>query len=390
MMKKKVFFLLLSLVIVVSLVLVGCSSAPSPTPPPSATQATTPPSTTTAPKTTTAPLTTTAASTPSASANVITLKYADASPKDGWDGTHAAQPWLAQVTKATNGRVQLQAYWNQSLFKVQDAWTDSENGVADVTWMANGIFASLTPLANVVTLPFLPFKSAEQASGIIWQLYQKYPTMASEFKANHVLIIYGSQPFFLATSKKQIKTMNDWKGLKLRTLAGPPVDLVKDLGAVPLTVPIQDLYLDLQKGVVDGSLVNWEAMMSFRLYEVVKYYTYVPLTVAYFSVVMNNNSWNKLPPDVQQEINSVSGLQGALFWGKNMFDSATEAGHQVVKQKGYPMVEYTVPQDEVAKWDAVAGQPVRAAWVKNMASQGHPEAQDILNTTESLIKSYNP
>ena len=43
------------------------------------------------------------------------------------------------------------------------------------------------------------------------------------------------------------------------------------------------------------------------------------------------------------------------------------------------MIEYTVPQDELDKWTAIAGQPLWDAWVKSMTEQGHPEAQDILN-----------
>jgi hypothetical protein len=54
------------------------------------------------------------------------------------------------------------------------------------------------------------------------------------------------------------------------------------------------------------------------------------------------------------------------------------------------MTEYTLPADELAKWSAVAGKPLWDAWVKNMVAAGHPEAQDILNSCQSLINTYNP
>ena len=306
-MKKNVFILLFSLVIIISLVMVGCSSTPSTTPPAGTTTTAPPTTTTTAPPTTsTAPTTTTSAPPSTTPASTIKLKYADQNPDNGWEGTHAAQPWLDQITAATNNQVQFETYFSQSLFKGTDAWESVQNDVADVAWMFHGYWANMTPLADVLSLPFMPFKSAKQASGIFWQLYEKYPTMASEFKDNHVLLTFTSQPYFLITSKKQVKTLDDWKGLKIRVTAGPPVDMMKALGAVPVTMGMPDTYLNLQKGVIDGMLVPWEALLSFRQYEVVKYYTYAPTVTVYFTQAVNNGKWDSLPANIQQEINSVA------------------------------------------------------------------------------------
>lgn len=392
-MKKNVFFLSLALVIIISLVLVGCSSTPSSTPAPSIGVATPPLSTTAQVVSTATPSTTYTASssTSSPAAKIITLKYADQNPSSGWEGVHAAQPWIDAITKATNGQVQLQAYWAQSLFKGGDAWASVQNDVADISWMGMGSWANLTPLSTVINLPFLPFKSATQASGIYWQLLQKYPSIAAEYKPNTPLVAFTTTPYFLITIKKQVKTLADWKGLKIRALAGPQVDMVKALGAVPINVGMPDTYLDLQKGVLDGMLDCWEAMLSWKHYEVVKYYTYFSGgPVALESVTMNSAKWNSLPPDVQKEMESVIGLQGSLFWGYNQFDTSAATGPGIVQKAGYSMVNYTVPQAEIDKWSAIAGKPLWDAWVKQMTAKGHPEAQDILNTTLDLIQTYNP
>jgi TRAP-type C4-dicarboxylate transport system substrate-binding protein len=105
---------------------------------------------------------------------------------------------------------------------------------------------------------------------------------------------------------------------------------------------------------------------------------------------MNTAKWDSLPKDVQDQINSVSGLKGSLFWGENMFDSAVVAGRDEVKKKGVEMIEYTLPADELTRWSEIAGKPLWDDWVKKMSEAGHPEAQEILNTTLNLIKTYNP
>lgn len=377
-MKKNIIFLLVSLVTVVSLVLVGCSSAPSPTPPPSAPPAAPP----------TSPAAPPAATTP---AFQITLKYADQNPDTGWEAVHAGTPWLKLITQATHGQVQIQPYYNQSLCKGADTWTSVVNGVADIGWMVMGYWPGIASSSSVITLPFLPFKSSVQSSGIYWQLLQKYPFMMNEYGPNIVLACITTTPYFLITTKKQVKTLDDWKGLKIRVLAGGPVDMAKAMGAVPLDIPMPDTYLDLQKGVIDGMTDCWEACLAFRHYEVVKYYTYWQGgTVNNICVAMNASKWNSLPPDVQKEMQSVIGLQGSSFWGYNQFDTSAAAGPGIAEKAGYPMTNYTVPQDELAKWQAIAGKPLWDAWVQKMNAAGHPEAQDILNTLQSMIQTYNP
>jgi TRAP-type C4-dicarboxylate transport system substrate-binding protein len=369
-MKKQVLFSALAVIVIVSLVLAGCSSAASPTP--AKTTSAAPPPTTT-----------------QAASNVIKLKYGDQNPDTGWEGSQAAKPWLEQITKATNGRVQFETYYAQSLFKGTDAWVSVKNGVGDLAWMFHGYWANQTPLADVLTLPFLPFTSAKQASGIFWQLYEKYPTLKDQFKDNHVLVTWTSQPYFLITSKKQVKVPDDIKGLQIRVPGGPPTDIMKALGAVPVSKGMPDTYLALQKGEIDGMAGPWEAILSFKLNDVVKYYTYMPLFTVYFTQAMNNDKWNSIPKDVQDQIMSVSGLKGSTFWGENMFDTAVAAGRDLVKKTGTEMNEYTVTGAELDQW-VKATKPVWDTWLKKMSDAGHPEAQDILNTTLDLIKNYKP
>ena len=104
---------------------------------------------------------------------------------------------------------------------------------------------------------------------------------------------------------------------------------------------------------------------------------------------MNIAKWNSLPKDVQDQINSVSGIKGSTFWGKNMFDTAEAAGRDLIKKSGSPMTEYTVSGAELDQW-TYATKGLWDAWVNKMTAAGYPEAKDILNTTQELIKTYKP
>jgi len=164
---------------------------------------------------------------------------------------------------------------------------------------------------------------------------------------------------------------------------------MKQLGASPVSKGMPDTVLALQKGEIDGMAGPWEAIMSFKLNEVVKYYTYFPFFTVYFTQAVNNAKWDSLPKDVQEGIMSVSGLKGSTFWGENMFDTAVAAGRDLVKKTGTEMIEYTPAGAELEAW-VNATKPVWDIWLNRMKESGHPEAQDILNTTQELIKTYKP
>jgi TRAP-type transport system periplasmic protein len=320
----------------------------------------------------------------------IKLIYADHNHPDGWEATRAVKPWFIRLSAATEGAVEVIPYFSEEMVKGSDIWDATKLGLIDIGWTFHGYHAHKTPLSNVMTLPLLPFKSAKQASGILWELYERYPSIKQEYKENHVLLLWAASPYFLVTKDKQIKRPADLEGLKMRVATGPPVEIMRKLGAEPFTIDMPELNLYLKEEVIDGMAIPWEAVISWEYYREVKYYTYIPLFTVYFSISMNHDRWNSLSPEIQSQINSISGLEGSLFWGENMFDSAEEIAHDIVQQQGYEMIEYTVQEDELVQWKEAVAAPLWNKWVQDMTMKGYPEASDILETCLYLIETYDP
>jgi TRAP-type C4-dicarboxylate transport system substrate-binding protein len=319
-------------------------------------------------------------------AQVIKLTLADQNAEMGWGPAHAMRPWAKKVEEASKGRVKIDIFHSQTLAKGPDIWNAVKTGVADMGWCFHGYWPDMTPLSDVISLPSLPIKSSEKASEVLWKLYEKFPEIQREYRDVHVLTLWASSPYFLITTKKQVKTMEDIKGLKIRVVGGPPTEQMKALGAVPVLIPMPDNYQSLDKGVIDGMGTPWEAIHGFRLYEVVKYYTIVPLSAVYFSMPMNKQKWESLPKDIQQAITSVSGLEAAKFWGKNWFDTAEEGVIEAAKKGNYQINRYVVPPAELERWTKAAGEPLWKEWVKKMEGKGRPEAQKILDETLGMLK----
>ena len=169
-------------------------------------------------------------------------------------------------------------------------------------------------------------------------------------------------------------------------------DTVKALGGVPVSIPTPEQYIALEKGLLDVQVVNWEAMLSFKTFEVTKYRTVLPrgFISAFLGTGMNWDSWNSLPPDVQAVFEEVTGGYMTTFCGEN-FDAALEDCRPIIiehdQKVGNPEV-YNMPDDEFQRWlDAVA--PVREQWVTRMEDMGYSNARAVLEDALSLVEKYS-
>ena len=323
------------------------------------------------------------------SAKKISLRFSDQNSKIGWGPVHALQPWVEMVEEAvknnTEHELTIKIFPNQTLSKGKDNWNSIKAGIADMGWCFHGYWPGMTPLADVISLPALPFKTGEKGSEVLWKLYEKFPEIKKQFDDNHILLLYTTEPYSLITTKKQVKNLEDIRGMKIRMTGGPPTDQMKALGGIPMSIPMPDVYLALKQGVIDGMGTCWEAIHTYRLYEVADFYTETPFPAVYFSIAINKRKWDALPDDVKKAISSVSGLEGSKFWGRN-FDKAKEGVSELARETGKEISVYTLPEDEENRWLEIGGKPIWNEWVEKMENEGYKNAREILDTTLKLLK----
>lgn len=314
-----------------------------------------------------------------AAAEGVTLNFASQNPAGGLSHVMAIEGWTKKVEAATNGKVKFQHYPNQTLCKGKDTWTAVASGIADIAWAPQGYWPGQAPLSEVITLPALPFKTAEKGSEVLWKLYETFPEMQKEFAEVKLLCLFSSGPYILISPKKPIRTVEDLSGMKVRTFGQIPSDQVTKLGGVPMSTPMPETFMALQRGIVDAMSAPWEAILSFRLYEVVTYYTEAPMAPLWFSVIMNKQKWEALPKDVQDAVMSVSGMEGSKFWGRNFFDAARGEVIAKAKEAGIKMEIIELPKAEYERWLDVSGKPMWQSWVSDLQGKGHTKAKEVLD-----------
>jgi TRAP-type C4-dicarboxylate transport system substrate-binding protein len=320
---------------------------------------------------------------------VITLRYCSRDSSTSWMAKHMLIPWIEAVESATDGRIKFEVYWSNALHSPMDAWQALQDDISDATNLAMPFWPGLAPLSDVISLPLLGLENSEMGTTVFCKLYEEFPSIREEFKDIHVLFFNAASPNMPVMAKKQVKTIEDVKGMKIRVTTGPPTDYMKAIGASPMLVPMVDVYMNIEKGVIDGVLVAFSALQSQSFCEVAPYVSHIPVYNAYAVRGMNLDVWNSLPSDIQDAINSVSGPEQSILSGKQQFDDHNKVVRSELEELGYEIIEYYPTPAELSEWKDAA-KPIWVKWVQDMENAGHPEAQDILDRALELVETYRP
>ena len=235
-----------------------------------------------------------------------------------WPATHPitgmVKQWGADVDKATEGRVTVSVFPGSVLSPPMQAYDNVVKGIIDI---AGGLLAyapGRLPLSEVLQQP-LGYKNGYQATKLANAFFQKF--QPKEFDEVKVMYLHGAAPGFIMT-KKAVNSIKDVKGLRIKANA-ENADIVTNLGAAPVTMPVSEAYDSIQRGVIDGTLFPIEALQGYKIGEVVKTvienYGFSYMTSMY--VIMNKDKWNSISAADQKAIEAINAqyieTQGKLW-----------------------------------------------------------------------------
>jgi TRAP-type C4-dicarboxylate transport system substrate-binding protein len=319
---------------------------------------------------------------PESFAAPIELKFASNVSDRAAISTDFVKRWGSEVEKATGGRVKVTYYFNQSLLKQGDMYDGVAKGIADVCWGLGSWFPNRFPLSTITELPS-PLTTAAAGSKVIWELYDKY--LKNEYKDVKVLELSTASPKYLFFVTKPIKTMEDLKGTRVDAVGRTEGKIVQLLGGSPQVVPFPELYSGLERGIIDGGLLATGGVSALRLQEVLKYFNDFPFGMAPGFMVMNKAKWEKLPADIQKQIEPLCGEYASNLHG-TAWDSEEITGRKALAAKG--VLPYHMTPDETKRWGEVLA-PLAKDWINEMEGKGLP-GQKMYEDYTRLVNQYAP
>jgi len=191
------------------------------------------------------------------------------------------------------GQLKLQDRGGSETIGNTDQVEATRRGLVDMTYTAASYYVSIMPEMDVMSLSkTMPWE--ERVNGL-----NDYLEKLHNAKANsHYLGRFDTASLFHLFLSKPIKSVNDLKGMRIRC-SPTHIPFIKSEGAEPIGMPPSDIYTAMERGVVDGYIQPAYVIRDFGLVDVSKYMVnpgfYKPITV----VLVNLDSWNKLPKHLQ-------------------------------------------------------------------------------------------
>ncbi len=288
--------------------------------------------------------------------------------------------WADAVTEATDGRVQFTFYYDDTLIDANAEYQQLLSGVADI--------ADVHRYANdgfVISENWKSITSGVPEDAVVdfsYKLYDNFEAIQNEFKNVHVLAqgFNGGTMYQLLTVNKEVKTPADMKGLTIWCEADWN-GFVRECGATPVNTPFSEVYSSLQKNMYDGMLIPTETLQSCNFAEVCKYC--VKLNLCYTSApghLMNLDTWNSLPEDIQQVIDSEE-IRNVVETANVEGFKASEEGAMAWAEENFGTKEVVLSDDQRAEFTALV-QKANLAKAAELDAQGLPGTEIV----ESLAK----
>ena len=306
-----------------------------------------------------------------AMAQEITLKYASFLPATHPSVTEASKVLMDSLAKSVGNKVKVEFFPAEQAGKALQLLDLVKSGAVDMADVSTGYISSdKAPLLGVWEIPGAASSACKAAQGIRplgapgGLIYQ------SDLAPNNIRILtyLAYPPYGPAASGKPIRSVDDLKGMKMRSAGGLMERTVGKLGGAPVKLPSPEIFQALQRGTLDTVLFSFLSVKQYDLASVAKYgATGYSLGTPGTLVVINERKFKSLPADVQKALEDA-GLKGEQSWC-NYVDNNELKIKAELEAKG--MQIYTWSAADKAKLDELLAD-VTTEWAKSLDQRGKP------------------
>ncbi|WP_054034309.1 TRAP transporter substrate-binding protein [Desulfatitalea tepidiphila] len=290
------------------------------------------------------------------------------------------EPWAKKISEMTGGRIEVKMFPAGALGKPATLYELAEKGIADIAYTLHDYTPGRFPMTEVFALPYMT-PSAEKTAAAMWNTYEQSADFRKEYSQVKLLALFCHPGGDFHTTKRPIRSLDDLKGLKIRTASPFVTQALKIYGAIPIAMPITEAYSALERGVVDGTVAPWEGLGVFKLDDLTRFALEIDFYTMTMMVVMNQRKYDALPADIRKAIDETTGLTMSLAAGK-AYDETDEPFKSRALEKGIQI--NTLSDEEMRRLKGLT-QPLRKEWVEKGTAK-NLDAQAVLQTALRLLE----
>ncbi|MFJ8234212.1 TRAP transporter substrate-binding protein DctP [Ureibacillus sp. NPDC094379] len=318
-----------------------------------------------------------------ADSDVIELSFNVQIPATHKFHTDVVKPWTELVEQETDGRVKVEIYNSGALGTLATAYDDIKGGLYDIGYVSPNLHldTNLFPL-TIGDLPFGITDSAVKAR-VLGQIKDEY--MSDVFTDTTLLAISSTDSYQLF-SQEPVESIEDAENQKIIVQGNERIETLKGWGSVPVSLGLEQIYESLEKGTVDQAIYTAVGGMGLKLYEVASNLTKIDIGATTLGFLMNTDSLNKLPEDLQklfvEELGPKLGeMTGEMY--KNQAENAFAEFGKQVESKGGKVIELDAAELKEFKKPAEA---IWNAWAQEANKKGYPGDQILEEFKASITE----
>ena len=231
---------------------------------------------------------------------VIRFKMAVAD-ADSSAQAEGARKIAEEVAKATDGRIQIEVLAGGTLGAERDTVELAMLGGVDIVTCANSVLTQWIPEMSILDQAYL-FTNEDQAHAAVDGPVGDLIEREAWDKLNLHVIGYMESGFRNVFSKKPITSIEDFHGVKIRTMQNAyHMAAFESFGAMPTSMAASEQFTALQQGTIDACENAVSNCLNNGFYEVTKDITYTNHAFVYIVVSMSDHAWNRIPEDLRDD-----------------------------------------------------------------------------------------
>jgi tripartite ATP-independent transporter DctP family solute receptor len=216
------------------------------------------------------------------------------------------------VSQKSNGKIKVQNYFDSTLGDEKKQASSLQAGTQDVTVISTSPLVGTVKELGVFDIPF-SFNNEKEADSV---LDGPVGSKVLEKLTAHNLVglAYWENGFRNATnSKHPILTVDDFKGLKMRTMQNPiHLEVFKKYGANPTPMPITEVFSALESKAIDGQENPVQVIQDNKMQEVQKYLSLTKHVYTPYVFLVSKKLWDQFS-DEEKKIFKDSALEAGKF-----------------------------------------------------------------------------
>jgi tripartite ATP-independent transporter DctP family solute receptor len=238
------------------------------------------------------------------------------------------------VSKKTDNQMEIQIFPANQLGEERAVVEGIKMGTIDLMSSGISIWSNLAPKVGLFDLPFVFPNFArikEVVTGPVGAELTQHVRQVTGAQVLGFLPSYGFRD--VATKSKEVKRVEDLKGLKVRVLPAPVfIRTFELLGATPVPMAFGEVYVGIQTGVVDGWEHDAPTTVASKIYEVTKFFARTEHIHSVCCITANSKKIDSLPSDLQNAL--MDAVKEACSYTFDLAPQKEEEGFKVLVTKG--------------------------------------------------------